>query len=558
MDVTPYLAPWRNMSGIPGAFEPIPTTALDQGMKVEGGKPLPCMVGALPHDADWDALATEPHDDQGALDEVWVLWERDGTIGTRRVGRGTVHVRREQVEGVECVRPVLQWQGRTWPVCCVLGCCASQDTRWSLTHMVWDGGWEGLTQAIRGQIEPDQYATVCDTLRRDVLNYWRDGVNLTAARDDARSGVVRSTALTVPSVAGQLLPYAVPGRHIPGVRRHLGKVARISGGGDTGTVMRAGRRVTTHADVQVRITLEGRQSTGQTARIVLPSDWVEPRLPFMHGAAEELPSMVVAELAAVLGARNLMPALATFGVIAARGGVELDDSGSIPDDVRCEVMRLTGCPPRRANTRQKRDYQKLMEFLRWAQLEVNTKARTRRSKLTYRPLLIASQFEDPNRVKGVRLVVNPDVMSDSVRLPLALLGITDAEDPQGLIRALGAAIVWRVAMSSAKPERLGKPESLRKFLERAGQLGQVNSELAKEGAPAVMAQLDRALTALRSMSWTHDGHHEVVDLIGGTRVEWGRMGSRALDQARVRLAVPGWMGSNNTPTLPMLPPAKVG
>ena len=560
MDISELLGQWRNMSGIPGAFEPLPVDDLERTNTVESTQPLPCLVGGWEPEAQWDALLATPHDDPESLDDVWrpIVSQGDGTRRVVRVGRGTLHIERLTIAGVECVRPVLQWRGRNWPVCCVLGCCAETDTDWAMTYIAWDGDLDDLMDSLRGTLDAEKHATVWATLRRDVVNYWRNTVNLVAARDAAREGVVNRTALPVPSASGQLMSYAVPGWHKRGVQGQLRKVVRVSGGGDTGTIMRAGQRVTTHAAVEVRITLEGRQSTAQTARISLPSDWLQPRLLPMHGQADELTSLVVAELADVLGARNLMPALATFGVIAARGGVALDDSGSIPDDVRCEVMHLTGCPPGKANTRQKQDYQRLMEYLRWAQLQVNTKdtGRGRRSKLTYRPLLLASEFEDPNRVKGVRLVVNPDVMSDSVRLPLALLGITDAEDPQGLMRALGAAIVWRVAMSSGKSERLKRPEKLRKVLERAGQLGMVEQELAKDGAPAVVARLDGVLNALRSMSWSNKGNREVVNLIGGSCVEWGRMGRHALDQARVRLEVPGWMGSNATPTLPMLTQAK--
>ena len=255
-------------------------------------------------------------------------------------------------------------------------------------------------------------------------------------------------------------------------------------------------------------------------------------------------------MAHLLGAKNLMPAITALGLIAQRGHVILAPNGELPDELRREVMRLTGNPPATANKETKDRYVKIMHLLRWMVLEVKTKE-GKGQRMGYRPLLQVSEYADKENEHARVVNINTSIMHDVVLMPNALLGVTDTDDPSGIMRALGAMVVMRLSLSSADMNRLNKPEKLQKALERAGLGNWWTDSMRKDGAQALRTQIDDAIKKLRGVAFMDGKHQHMADVIGSTHVVWDEKakGVNVLAAARIFWGVPSWMQAAH-PALP--------
>ena len=531
-------------------FDPITATMLPPvSDEVTTDTSLVCLLrGADISTDEITQLEQEPVDDVNARDEVWVHKnDMDGIrwgVAPIRIGMGTLHVNHVKVVDEDALQVTLHWRGKQWSVCSVLTCCLSENPSTIFSHLAsFQSMRHGFFEALQ-ELEPHMREPITALLMKN----WIESVALVRDRRMKLDEELRTTSMPVPSATGQIMPYAVYGKTQSSVASKLKTITRVTGGGELSERMVDGVKRTQRAPIELSITTAGRASKGRAAKIVLPTEWTQPRLFPTQGDEKEMAALVIEELAQVLGAKNLMPALAFFGRIAQRGRVYLEDD-SLPADLRREVMALTGKPSNTANAVQRGNYEKLAEYVRWAQVMVNTKdpstengKRTKRV-LGYRPLLLVSEFADAERVIATAVVVNPDVMGAMVQVPRPLLAITDEDDPAGLRRALGAMVMWRVAQSSCKAERLTRPESLVKSMDRMGLSHWMRDQVVKNGATAVMKMMDRELDALRSLRWQHGPHESVADVIGSTHIQWGNIGkgAHALDGARMQFGVPPWM-----------------
>ena len=527
-----------NLSGVAGAFEPLPMCGLVRFEDMELGTPLSCFIEARLDDDDFATLLGKPADDDGALDEVWVPLR---CLDVREcipvcVGKGTLHMQYVQHNNTKCARITLHWRGKEWAVCLVvLSEAAEKHTEWGVIHYICSNGIEEVPQEMQASV----------SLRVQVS--WRESVSLVESRSACTDTHIRSTALPVPSSASQIMPYAVAGKIHSTVSNSLRRITHISGGAETGMHIVDGKQKKTYADIEIRILPQGRNSIGRTAQIRLPSEWVEnsERLQGLQGTGKEnqISELVHSEMAYLFGAKNLMPALSTLGIIAQRGHVTLAPDGELPDELRREVMARTGNPPAKANKDTKDRYVKLMHALRWMQIEVKTKEKGKGMRMGYRPLLQVSEYADKENEQARKVNVNTSIVHDVVPMPNALLSVTDTDDPSGIMRALGAMVVMRIALSSGDMNRLDKPESLQKALERAGLGTWWTDSMRKDGAQALSTQIDDAIKKLRGLPFMDGKHQHVADVIGSTHVVWDEKakGVNVLAAARIWWGVPSWM-----------------
>lgn len=541
MDIQKYID--ANTSGVAGAFEPLPMRELVRFEDMKLGTPLSCFIETRLDDDDFATLLEKPADDDGALDEVWVP---SRCIDVREctpvcVGKGTLHMQHVQHNNEKCARITLRWRGKEWGVCLVLS-ETEKYTEWGVIHYVCSNGIEELPQEIQASVSLTvQWA-------------WRASVSLVESRSACTDTHIRSTALPVPSSASQIMSYAVAGRIHSTVSNSLRRITHISGGAETGMHIVDGKQKKTYADIEIRILPQGRNSAGRTAQIRLPSEWIEnsERLQGLQGTGKEneISELVLSEMAHLLGAKNLMPALTALGLIAQRGHVILAPNGELPDELRREVMRLTGNPPATANKETKDRYVKIMHLLRWMVLEVKTKE-GKGQRMGYRPLMQVSEYADKENEHARMVNINTSIMHDVVLMPNALLGVTDTDDPSGIMRALGAMVVMRLTLSSADMNRLNKPEKLQKALERAGLGNWWTDSMRKDGAQALRTQIDDAIKKLRGVAFMDGKHQHMADVIGSTHVVWDdkAKGVNVLAAARIFWGVPSWMQAAH-PALP--------
>lgn len=541
MDIQKYID--ANTSGVAGAFEPLPMRELVRFEDMKLGTPLSCFIETRLDDDDFATLLEKPADDDGALDEVWVP---SRCIDVREctpvcVGKGTLHMQHVQHNNEKCARITLRWRGKEWGVCLVLS-ETEKYTEWGVIHYVCSNGIEELPQEIQASVSLTvQWA-------------WRASVSLVESRSACTDTHIRSTALPVPSSASQIMSYAVAGRIHSTVSNSLRRITHISGGAETGMHIVDGKQKKTYADIEIRILPQGRNSIGRTAQIRLPPAWIEnsERLQGLQGTGKEneISELVLSEMAHLLGAKNLMPALTALGLIAQRGHVILAPNGELPDELRREVMRLTGNPPATANKETKDRYVKIMHLLRWMVLEVKTKE-GKGQRMGYRPLMQVSEYADKENEHARMVNINTSIMHDVVLMPNALLGVTDTDDPSGIMRALGAMVVMRLTLSSADMNRLNKPEKLQKALERAGLGNWWTDSMRKDGAQALRTQIDDAIKKLRGVAFMDGKHQHMADVIGSTHVVWDdkAKGVNVLAAARIFWGVPSWMQAAH-PALP--------
>ena len=542
MDIQKYID--ANTSGVAGAFEPLPMRELVRFEDMKLGTPLSCFIETRLDDDDFTTLLKKPADDDGALDEVWVpsrcLDVRDCTPVC--VGKGTLHMQHVQHNNEKCARITLRWRGKEWGVCLVLS-EAEKYTEWGVIHYVCSNGIEELPQEIQASVS------------LTVQVAWRASVSLVESRSACTDTHIRSTALPVPSSASQIMPYAVSGRIHSTVSNSLRRITHISGGAETGMHIVDGKQKKTYADIEIRILPQGRNSTARTAQIRLPFEWIEnsERLQGLQGTGKEneISELVLSEMAYLFGAKNLMPAIATLGIIAQRGHVTLAPDGELPDELRREVMTMTGNPPAKANKDTKDRYVKLMHALRWMQIEVKTKEKGKGMRMGYRPLLQVSEYADKENEQARKVNVNTSIVHDVVPMPNALLSVTDTDDPSGFMRALGASLLMRIALSSGDMNRLDKPEKLQKALERAGMMNYWTDSMRKDGAQALRIQVDEVMKKLRGLPFMDGKHQHVADVIGSTHVVWDEKakGVNVLAAARIFWGVPSWMQAAH-PALP--------
>jgi hypothetical protein len=564
MDIQKYMDT-KNMSGVKGAYEPVPLVKLPplKNTIMELSTPLACCVVNTSFSVEQIAVLLQtPVDDAGAIDEVWMIADGCGLyhapatdehapfVATmsgkhiRRVGKGTLHMQQVQHAGEQCARITLHWRGEQYPVCIVMNENPEQCPETSMMHSVYMFG-----------IEDVQDATLREFLSVSVLEKWRASVSLVESRSACTDTHMRITALPVPSSAAQIMPYAVAGKKHSTVSNSLRRITRISGGAETGMHIVDGKQKKTYADIEIRILPQGRNSTGRTAQIRLPSEWIEnsERLQGLQGTGKEneIPELVLSEMAYLFGAKNLMPAIATLGIIAQRGHVTLAPDGELPDELRREVMAMTGNPPAKTNKDTKDRYVKLMHALRWMQIEVKTKEKGKGTRMGYRPLLQVSEYADKENEQARKVNVNTSIVHGVVPMPNALLGVTEADDPSGIMRALGAMVVMRIALSSSDMTRLNKPEKLSKALERAGLGIWWTDSMRKDGALALRTQIDDAIKKLRGVAFMDGKQQHMADVIGSTYVMWDEKakGVNVLASARICFGVPPWM----QPAHPALP-----
>ena len=545
MDIQKYID--ANITGVAGAFEPLPMRELVRFEDMELGTPLSCFIETRLDDDDFATLLEKPADDDGALDEVWVpsrcLDVRECTPVC--VGKGTLQMQDVQHNNEKCARITLHWRGKEWAVCLVLSEAApivEKYTDWGMIHYVCSNGIDEVPQEMQASVS------------QVVQGAWRASVSLVESRSACTDTHVRSTALPVPSSASQIMPYAVAGAKHSTVSNSLRRITHISGGAETGMHIVDGKQKKTYADIEIRILPQGRNSIGRTAQIRLPPAWIEnsERLQGLQGTGKEneISELVLSEMAHLLGAKNLMPAITALGLIAQRGHVILAPNGELPDELRREVMRLTGNPPATANNETKDRYVKIMHLLRWMVLEVKTKE-GKGQRMGYRPLLQVSEYADKENEHARVVNINTSIMHDVVLMPNALLGVTDTDDPSGIMRALGAMVVMRLSLSSADMNRLNKPEKLQKALERAGLGNWWTDSMRKDGAQALRTQIDDAIKKLRGVAFMDGKHQHMADVIGSTHVVWDEKakGVNVLAAARIFWGVPSWMQAAH-PALP--------
>lgn len=542
MDIQKYID--ANITGVAGAFEPLPVRELVRFENMELGTPLSCFIETRLDDDDFATLLEKPADDDGALDEVWVP---SRCIDVREctpvcVGKGTLQMQDVQHNNEKCARITLHWRGKEWAVCLVLSEAApivEKYTDWGMIHYVCSNGIDEVPQEMQASVS------------QAVQVAWRASVSLVESRSACTDTHIRSTALPVPSSASQIMPYAVAGRIQSTVSNSLRRITHISGGAETGMHIVDGRQKKTYADIEIRILPQGRNSTGRTAKIRLPREWLEnsERLQGLQctGKENEIQDLVLSEMTHLFGAKNLMPVLATLGIIAQRGHVTLAPDGELPDELRREVMRMTGNPPAKANKDTKDRYVKLMHVLRWMQIQIIEKGMC----IGYRPLLQVSEYADKENEQARKVNVNTSIVHDVVPIPNALLSVTDTDDPSGIMRALGASLLMRIALSSGDMNRLDKPEKLQKALERAGLVLWWTDSMRKDGAKALRTQIDDAIKKLRGLPFMDGKHQHMADVIGSTHVEWDdkAKGVNVLAAARIFWGVPSWMQAAH-PALP--------
>ena len=586
--------------GTAGASTEKVRKAMQHGGEVE--YPLPLAATVLLRQGD-DVVAGGWCDADGR-DDVYALMPPSAGADTPReeearvqwVGRGTLELRDASMGEYGSV--VLRWRGREWSMPDALLCVeeavlpvddphsAEQNPRaFTIRRMMILGAREQLLREMQGRNAADapvsEGGAPSDAVTRrrmygdsahavaEYLLLMRDAQaqRAQAGRDDAAS------AVRVPSDAAQLLPLVTPaaagksitmdGVQVPaGVHGMLQKRVRVTGGHfRTGDV--DGKRV------PVKVTVELQQSRGRVARVQIETraleslrvkrseevcKWYEriqqPLLTGLEprGVTGELRALALQAVVNVVGARRILWLLALMGIVAERGKVRLHADGTMPEDVRLELMRRTGCRPKSANKKQGDLYREFLRLVLDMQLIVTPTGRggkrRRRSSVPQqeepeRTALLTATRHRMRDGEVMMVTINPELVDHWMQVPEALLQITDADDPEGVMRALGLAIVTRLEMAAARGEA-PKQERLQLLLERAGLLEWVERTSADPhyGRAAMKRELERALHELTRLP--KEGRRAPTDAVGRVKITWGE-GKRWLSSAKLTMvAAPPW------------------
>lgn len=521
--------------------------------------------------------------DTHAVDSVYAHVR--GTL--RRIGTGTLRI--------EGGRAVLGWRGSTgWRV--AVACTwrdvevpvlVSTDPLATQEPLVVVPLAETLYQWATDPEHPDHAARRSGVQARSMIVLER--------RERARALEAHGRAYQVPSEVQQIQQYQVPdslprGRHSPvkradgvqhaivtrptAVRRLLEAGARVTGGERKrdGIELSAKR-----SPCSVKLSM--RHSQGKVGEMEVPDpesllklyprEWVQrltqEQLPGLEprGDQRELWAVAVQAVADIVGARRCTWLYATVGEMLKRTQLRLTAEGKLPDDFRCAVMLATGCDPHRANSRQKREYEAFMHLVMQVPLMVTPlrkgtgkrKPKRKGAQQEEAPHLVSLLVTTAITVKdgtAYSVDVNPLLSGNLVRLPRELVSMTDADDPDGVVRALGVSLLTRVQLSMARQQVLERPESLHKVLERAGLLSwalECERDTHRRGRSYVKSRVEEALEQLRRLPSLRGA---MLDAIGGTHVAWGH-GKSYLTRGKVHWQLPRWLEKRDVPALPPAP-----
>jgi len=346
------------------------------------------------------------------------------------------------------------------------------------------------------------------------------------------------------------------------VQRALAQGVRFAGG----ERKRGAHLELTQERTPVSVTLQLHVSEAHTAQVDMPvralhrvyrggtqyGEWLrklsQPLLTGMEprGRLGEIQELCMQAAMDVLGARRITWLYAAMGVVRRHRMLELHDD-ELPDSVRLDVMEMTGCPARTANSRQAQEYRDVLHLLRWGLRMVTPHKRRGRPKrgelrdTTMVPLLVVTSYEDgrPSTIQ-----VNPILTHHWMRIPAPLLRLGDGDDPQGLARALGISIITRQQLCMSAVARSGnllQPERLDKVLERAGLLQWVReceADTQHRGRLYVKRELEQVLHILHELPHRRGTW---LDVVGGCSITWGH-GKRWLTGGRLTYGtMPEWL-----------------
>lgn len=534
--------------------------------------------------------------DADAVDGVYT--HTGGTL--RHIGSGTVRL----VDG----KPVLRWRGSTgWHIAVV---CSAEDMGFSVVMQGVLGSPEPLVLMTLAEnlyhwvtdAEHADHATRCAAVRER-------SAKLLERREGMRAQEAHKRAAEVPSEISRMQPYQVPGAVAHGRRAMQTSVHPMKRLMAAGATFSGGERQRDGAMMSdkrnpCRVRLVMRHSSGRLGELVvgdaekvrevyareLPhrfmgddapkdgkgdtrkdgeddarvraelarweADLAQQVLPGCEaqGDMRELYALAAQAVTDLVGARRVTWLYAAVAAIR-RDVVRLTDDGGVPADLRKEVMRMTGCPPERANGRQLREYRAFLRLLLLVDLEI-VPLRKRKRKRTGKdapreeephllPLLVVTSTTVKDGT-AYTVSVNPELSRSVLRIPQELLRLTDADDPDGVARALGVAMLTKVQMSMAHPQALARPESMRKLMERAGLLSwaqECERDTHKRGRNYVKRRVAEALELLQSLPSLRAWH---LNAIGGTHVTWGH-GKRYMELGKVHWRTPEWLEQNALP-----------
>jgi len=567
-----------------------PSASDDRTPSVEGqhwgdGGGLVCTVllqaGDVPPEGGWC--------DDDAEDVVYVLpmpaaiMEPEKLTQPRlvMVGRGTLRV----VDG----RIVLKWRGSEWQVVIV-------GTALDMLAPASEGSDESAAEQLHRWATWEPQVTPQDDVmlrRRTRLREYVAQRSLAQLeeRERIRARDTYTRAAEVPSAASHLQVYHTPSSK----RQHRGDtrsdVRRLNAQGITvdGALPIRDKGELTMERTPVTVTLQLHATESDAGRIELPvrtlhkvyapsqayAKWVkritQPLLSGMEpqGQYGELRALALQAVGDVLGAKRMTWLYAAMGALREHGTVPLTADGELPDKLRLQVMRMTGCDPSTANARRIQEYRDFLHLLRHAKLRVTPHGKRRKrgelDREIYVPLLVESAT-DAKDGKTYSMQVNLAVAHHWMKLPLELLRLDDDADPEGVARALGVSIITRQQLALAHPERLLRPERMDKTLERAGLLQWAREREADTnhgGRLHVQREIARALELLRELPSRRGAW---LDMVSDCTVTWGH-GKRWLTHGRLQYgAMPMWLHREvdkltpppailtQQPLLPALPP----
>jgi len=299
-------------------FKPIAATMLPPvSDEVTTDTSLVCLLrGADISTDEITQLEQEPVDDVNARDEVWV--HKNDIDGIRwgvapiRIGMGTLHVNHVKMADEDALQVTLHWRGKQWSVCSVLTCCLSENPSTIFSHLAsFQSMREGFFEKLQ-VLEPHMREPITALLMKN----WIESVALVRDRRMKLDEELRTTSMPVPSATGQIMPYAVYGKTQSSVASKLKTITRVTGGGELSERMVDGVKRTQRAPIELSITTAGRASKGRAAKIVLPTEWTQPRLFPTQGDEKEMAALVIEELAQVLAIHNrpaIIPHSKTLG-----------------------------------------------------------------------------------------------------------------------------------------------------------------------------------------------------------------------------------------------------
>jgi len=497
------------------------------------------------------------------------------------VGRGTLRV----VDG----RIVLKWRGSEWQVVIV-------GTALDMLAPASEGSDESAAEQLHRWATWEPQVTPQDDVmlrRRTRLREYVAQRSLAQLeeRERIRARDTYTRAAEVPSAASHLQVYHTPSSK----RQHRGDtrsdVRRLNAQGITvdGALPIRDKGELTMERTPVTVTLQLHATESDAGRIELPvrtlhkvyapsqayAKWVkritQPLLSGMEpqGQYGELRALALQAVGDVLGAKRMTWLYAAMGALREHGTVPLTADGELPDKLRLQVMRMTGCDPSTANARRIQEYRDFLHLLRHAKLRVTPHGKRRKrgelDREIYVPLLVESAT-DAKDGKTYSMQVNLAVAHHWMKLPLELLRLDDDADPEGVARALGVSIITRQQLALAHPERLLRPERMDKTLERAGLLQWAREREADTnhgGRLHVQREIARALELLRELPSRRGAW---LDMVSDCTVTWGH-GKRWLTHGKLQYgAMPMWLHREvdkltpppailtQQPPLPALPP----